>query len=149
MLKMISQNLHDCYMSMEPLEWNRINSKDKEYGLCHIRSASRFPGYEYLIFLSAQENRITLSYLNPAKINLCVQMNSSILFDTLNFGWFIVHSKGSQVRISKLGCNSVPGDYFYTCALVLKTGGLRGRASPTSLRCVTTCVLEQDTLILA
>ena len=32
---------------------------------------------------------------------LCILMNSTIQFDTINFGWLIVHIKGSQVRISK------------------------------------------------
>ena len=31
---------------------------------------------------------------------LCILMNSSICFDRISLGWFIVHIKGSQVRIN-------------------------------------------------
>ena len=31
-------------------------------------------------------------------------MNSSIWFDTMDLGWFIVHIQGSQIRIAKVRC---------------------------------------------
>ena len=34
--------------------------------------------------------------------NLCILKNSSILFDIMSLGWFIVQVKGSQVGIFKL-----------------------------------------------
>ena len=34
-------------------------------------------------------------------------MNSSIWFEAMDLGWFIVYTKGLQVRISKLRCTSV------------------------------------------
>ena len=43
---------------------------------------------------------------------LCEPMNSSIWFDIMNLGWFIVYNKGSQVRNSKIRCTSVPEDCF-------------------------------------
>ena len=50
-----------------------------------------------------------LRYLNP----YYKLMNSFIWFDTLDLGWFIEHTKGSKVRIYKLECTQVPGDFFY------------------------------------
>ena len=35
-------------------------------------------------------------------VTLCILMNSSIWFDTINLGRFIVHFEESQVKISKL-----------------------------------------------
>ena len=43
---------------------------------------------------------------------LCILYNSSIWFDKMSLGWFIKYIKGSQVRISKLRCTSVPEDCF-------------------------------------
>ena len=37
-------------------------------------------------------------------------MDSSIWFDTMRLKGFIVHNKGSQVRMSKLRCTSVSKD---------------------------------------
>ena len=39
-------------------------------------------------------------------------MISSIYFDTMNLRQFIIHIKGSQVRISKLRCISIPEGCF-------------------------------------
>ena len=43
-------------------------------------------------------------------------MNSSFWFDTISLGWFIVHTKGSLVRIPKLGCISVHDNFFFILA---------------------------------
>ena len=40
-------------------------------------------------------------------------MNSSIWFDTINLEWFIIHIKGSQVRLEMSQCDidaAVPGN---------------------------------------
>ena len=42
---------------------------------------------------------------------LFVLMNSSIWFDRMSLGWFTVHIKGSQVRISKVRCSLVHEDF--------------------------------------
>ena len=86
----------------------------------------------------------------------CILMSSSIWFDTISLGWFIVHIKGSQIRISKLRFNPLLHNKAFwrlwnrsTVAqwksAWLETKGPRVRASPASL----CCVLEQDTFILA
>ena len=41
---------------------------------------------------------------------LCILMIFSIWFDRISLGWFTVHIKGSQVRISKVRCSLVHED---------------------------------------
>ena len=49
---------------------------------------------------------------------LCIQMTSSIWFDTMILGWYIVHIKGSKIRISILRSSPVSAPYFYLKARI-------------------------------
>ena len=46
-------------------------------------------------------NVVKLSCFIAIFLTLCILMNSSIRFDTTKLGWFIVHIKGSQLKLSK------------------------------------------------
>ena len=45
-------------------------------------------------------------------LTLCILMNSSISFNIMNLGWFIIHIKGLEGEFSKLRCSSAHEDCF-------------------------------------
>ena len=48
-----------------------------------------------------------------SKFTLCILMDPSIWFDTINLGLSIVHTKGCQVIIVFLNCILLSKDLFY------------------------------------
>ena len=65
--------------------------------------------------LAALRSRVKHSTTEPRRSlsTLCRLMNSSIWFDTINLEWFIIHIKGSQVRLEMSQCDidaAAPGN---------------------------------------
>ena len=71
-----------------------------EDNLCLYHSESAFLAFLLQMPLNVEvANELKLLMIT---LILNIPMNSSIWFDMINLGWFIVYIKGSKVRIAKL-----------------------------------------------